>query len=122
MLPRGLNKQRGEQRDDDSRGEPLHNAERDQASDVPGKSRQQGAEHKQEFRGEIDGFSLKPPNQPARKRDGDPQGQHIAGDDPLHRIQRGVKVPAEMIHRDIHHGGVQHGGDRARHQHQGNAD
>jgi hypothetical protein len=114
VLPvRGLDQERGHQRQHHAAAETLHDPEGDQALDVPRARTQRGADQEQRQRGQPEPLAADPALRPAADRDGDEHGEQVRRAHPLDRADRRVELGAELVDRDAHDRRVEDDGDGA---------
>jgi hypothetical protein len=87
------------QRIDSAGTDTLENAEDDQATDVPGQAGGDGSRQKKTETKQPQALGAEPVDGPGGDRDGDREGQQVAGRDLADRRQRGVKPGGERVVR-----------------------
>ena len=101
LRPRGLGENRLANRQDHPRAEPLHDPERDQRLERPGRAGKHRADQKEQKRPQPDALGAEAFARPAGQRDDAREGQHVAGDDPLDGRDRRVEGAAQCRNGDV---------------------
>src|SRR3954454_92580 len=101
VRPGGLREGTHADRHDHAAAEALQDAEEDQRARRPGQAAQRRAEPEQGDRDHPDLLRAEALGHPPGERDDDREAQHVAGRDPLDRVQRGVELARQRLERDV---------------------